>query len=337
MEQTLSQKMETQISDKLADAFESVIRAKNDYYQNNPQAIPQKSTIDSLIKSVALTNSAISGGSSLIPGPWGMLAVVPELILVIRNQIALIYDIGAANGKKDLMSKELTLMVFISAMGTGVGSLLTVKGGTYLVRRASLQVSQKLVALLGGKITQQAIKSSISKWIPGIGAVAMAAWTNYLTRQIGNKAKELFASKIEFEDNIEDVELIKPLDESIIKLGSNEKSNDFYKIKVLTRLMNIDGKVTDEELAFVTSLIENSDIPAEDKITLTSGIMCSDRTLDGLDSVAASPEDSIALLADLTALAKSDSQFHVTEKLYIKQIGKLLNFSETDIEEVLAS
>lgn len=100
MEQTLAQKMEAQITERLGDAFESVIEDKNEYYQSNPKTIPTVSEIDDLISSVALKNSVISGGASLIPGPWGMLAVVPELFLVIKNQIGLIYDITAANGKK---------------------------------------------------------------------------------------------------------------------------------------------------------------------------------------------------------------------------------------------
>lgn len=164
MEQTLSEKMQAQITEKLEDAFETVVKERNDYYQNNPAKIPEKDAVSSLIGSTALTNSAISGGASLVPGPWGMLAVVPELILVIRNQIALIYDIAAANGKEDMMTKELAAMVFVSAMGTSAGGLLAVHGGKYLVKRASLQVFQRIVVILGGKITQQALKSAISKW-----------------------------------------------------------------------------------------------------------------------------------------------------------------------------
>lgn len=336
-EQTLSQKMETQIREKLEDAFDAVVNQKNDYYKNNPQGIPEKNSIKALINSVSLTNSAISGGSSLIPGPWGMLAVVPELVLVIRNQIALIYDIAAANGKKDLMTKELAAMVFASAIGTGVGGLVAVHGSKYLVKRASLQVFQKIVAMLGGKMTQQVLKSTISKWLPGVGALAMAAWTNYMTRQIGSKANEIFSSEIEFEDSIADIELIKPLDEVPVTKNAGSKSVDFYKIKILTNLMKIDGKISEEELAFMSPLIENSDLVIEDKAILIANLMNSERGIEGIDIIANSPSDSISLLADLTALAKVDGQFHITEKLYIKQIGKLLKFSDSDVEEFISA
>ena len=114
---SLSKKMEAQITEKLESAFESVVNQKNEFYQSNPEKIPEIGSVGKLISSAALTNSAVSGGASLIPGPYGMLAVIPEIILVTRNQISLIYDIAAAHGKKDLMTKELAAMVFVSALG----------------------------------------------------------------------------------------------------------------------------------------------------------------------------------------------------------------------------
>lgn len=200
MEKSLSERMQDEVSEKLQGTFDSVIQSKNKHYQENPQDIPGEQMIDYLIKSVSLKNAAISGAASLIPGPWGMLAVVPELVLVIKNQIELIYDIGAAYGKRDVMTKELVLGIFISTMGSSAGSLFVLHGGKYFVKRASLQVFQRLIAILGGRVTQQAIKSAISKWLPGIGAAAMAAWTNYLTRQIGKKAKEILQHDIVLDD-----------------------------------------------------------------------------------------------------------------------------------------
>ena len=333
----LADKMEAELREKLESAFDSVVKQKNEYYQSNPLKVPEKGSVSSLIGSVALANSAISGGASLVPGPWGMLAVVPELVLVIRNQIGLIYDIAAANGQKDVMTKELAAMIFASGMGTSVGGLAVVHGGKYLVKRASLQVFQKIVILLGGKITQQALKSAVSKWLPGVGAVAMAAWTNYMTRQIGKKASEIFSSGIVFEDSITDIELVKPETEEPVFSVKTSTSIDFIKIKTLTILMKIDGKIAEEELAFIAPLIENADVSDDEKSVLISGLTDLDRTLEGIELVAKSPSDAIALLADLVALAKIDNNIHVTEKLFIKQIGKLLHFSETDVDELINS
>lgn len=329
--------MEEQITENLSDAFESVVKQKNEYYQNNPQKIPEIGSTGKLISSTALTNSAISGGASLIPGPYGMLAVVPEIILVTRNQISLIYDIAAAHGKKDLMTKELAAMVFVSAMGSGAGSLLVVHGGKYLVRRTSLRVFQRLITILGGKITQQALKSTISKWLPGVGAAAMAAWTNYLTRQIGKKATEIFSSNIEFEDNIIDIELVEPAENTPSTGGGTSKPNDYYRIQALSNLMKIDGQSDEEELNFLASMIEESDLTTDEKISLISNLSSQETRLEGIEIIATSPSESISLMADMIALSKADGKIHITEKLYIKQIGKMLGFSDSDIDEMISA
>jgi hypothetical protein len=39
----------------------------------------------------------------------------------------------------------------------------------------------------------------------------------------------------------------------------------------------------------------------------------------------------------LIALAKRDGDFHITEKMYIKQVGKLMEFSEGDVAELMLS
>ena len=191
----------------LNSAFDYVIENRSDYYRKNPSNLPQLDSVSGLISSYTRNNAAISGGASLIPGPWGMAAVIPELTLVIRNQIQMVYDIGVANGKQAQLTKELLIGIFLTAMGSSAGSLLTIHGGKILVRRASLQVIQKIIAMLGGRVTQQAIKSSVSKWLPVVGAGAMAAWTGYMTKNIGEKANELFKLEIEDDPQTLDIEL----------------------------------------------------------------------------------------------------------------------------------
>lgn len=193
------------ITEGLEDSFDQVLTNRRDYYKKNPSEIPQLDSVARIINSCTRNNATISGGASLIPGPWGMVAVAPELLVVIRNQIRMIYDIGVAHGKEEKITKELLMGIFITAMGTSAGSLLTIQGGRILVRRASLRAMQKLITMLGGRIAQQAIKSAVSKWLPVVGAAAMAAWTGYMTKQVGKKADEIF--KLEIEDNPETIDI----------------------------------------------------------------------------------------------------------------------------------
>lgn len=337
---SLTEQMETKITDGLQTAFESVLESRNEYYQNNPDKIPGPAAVDALVRAAVTQNAAISGGASLIPGPWGMLAVVPELLLVINNQIKLIYDIGAAHGRKEMITKELLLGVFISAAGSSAGSLLVMQGSKVLVRRASLQVMQKMIALLGGRITQQALKSAISKWLPGIGAAAMAAWTGYLTKQIGDKAREIFQHEIVNDPSTPDIELIKPVvvAESTIEVVGDEADDllEFCKLQVLVDLAKIDGRLAEEELRFIDDAMESNELNTSQRERIRAALDGRSEALQGIDLVAAKPDSAIALLSNMVALANKDADFHITEKLYIRKVGGLLGFSQSDVDEIIA-
>ncbi len=79
------------ISRKLAQylegAFESVLLTRREHFAGGKSVRPSQGDIDGIIKSYANQNAVIAGAANLIPGPWGALTIVPEITLIIRNQI----------------------------------------------------------------------------------------------------------------------------------------------------------------------------------------------------------------------------------------------------------
>ena len=80
--------IENKISDGINSALESVVSGKEEYYSKNP--LPSIGDVKGLISSYSYKNAAISGGAGLIPGLWGMAAAVPEIITIVRNQMAMV-------------------------------------------------------------------------------------------------------------------------------------------------------------------------------------------------------------------------------------------------------
>ena len=78
--------VENKISEGINSALETVVNSREEYYSKNP--LPSIGDVKSLISSYSYKNAAISGGAGLIPGPWGMAAAVPEIIAIVRNQMA---------------------------------------------------------------------------------------------------------------------------------------------------------------------------------------------------------------------------------------------------------
>ncbi|MBW4695429.1 MAG: TerB family tellurite resistance protein [Lyngbya sp. HA4199-MV5] len=340
----VAEKLQTQLTEKMMGLFALVISERSNYFDQNHHEVFDQGSVSSIIHSYSVKNAGISGAASLVPGPFGMLALIPELVSVIHNQLAMIYDIGAAYGKKDDMNKELLVGIFLTALGSGATSVLLMHGSKVLVKRVTLRVFQKVVVLLAGRITQQALKSAISKWLPGVGAVAMAAWTGYMTLQVGKKAEEILSREIELSDEpIEDIPTVnvsaQTLPDPTFEQATYKRSENVAlpKIQTLINLMKVDGAVQPEEKEYVKNILCNAGLKADEIAEVRSVLSTGKNFTVNYSALAGSPDEAIGLLVDLVALAKRDGTFHIAEKIYIKQVGKLLGFSDSDIEETMAT
>ena len=297
----------------LLEAITNVTKNRKKYYEGTER--PSFDKLTSIIKDCSNTNATISGSVGLIPGPYGMAAAVPEITLIIRNQLNMIYDIGVAHGKETHLNNELILGILVGSFGNGAVGLLAIHGQKVMTKRVGQRVIQSVIQVLGGKITQQVAKSMAAKWIPIVGAIAMAGWSKYSTNIIGEKAIEIFSKEIINED-------------------TNELVRELNKIKVISNLMKIDGKKHTRELSYIVSMIDATSLPSSEKKVLQQGI-----EIDSLVSVDYSvfkgyKEESILLLIDLVAIAKIDGEYHMKEQEYIQDIALHLGITNADLEKL---
>jgi len=334
--------LQNKLAESMMGVFELVVSDRSGHFAKHPDEIPDKKSVSSIIVSYSRTNAAISGGAGLVPGPWGMVAVIPEIAAVIRNQLAMIYDVGMAYGKSKVLTKELLAGVLITALGTSAGSLLIMQGSKVLVKRVALRAFQKIIAMLAGKVLQQALKSAIGKWLPVVGAVALAYWSNYLTRQVGKKAIEIFEKEIVLSEEVVEempleTEAVSVRTAAISLAATPGVSPDMPKVQTLVNLMKVDGTIKSEEREYVQTIISNADLTESERVDLTQAIDKSGKFIVDYSAFASSPDDAIGLLVDMVTLAKRDGTFHITEKMFVKQVGKLLGFSDNDIDEIMVT
>ena len=331
----MKENIEKKISEGIENAVGMVINEREKHYANN--SAPTKDMIQKMVSNYSNANAAISGGTGLIPGPLGMAATVPEIILIIRNQLTMVYDIAKANGHNEI-TKELMLGVFINAMGNATGNLLIVHGQRIVVKRVGARALQKIIVILGGKITQQAAKSMAAKWIPIAGAAAMAAWSKYSTNKIGTKAVEIFSKEVVLEDNE-----VQDLDLQIISTETVEESNidnsviDKLKIRTFINLIKVDGKIDDREIELLENLMDKFELDSNDKIELISEINSKNKINIDYSILKGNSQEILYLLIDLVAIAKADGEVHITEKLFIKEVAKSLDFDLNDLNLLFES
>lgn len=331
------------LTEKLEGLFSGVIAEREYFYKHNPKEVPRQQDVQAIMDRFAAQNALVSGAIGLVPGPLGMAAAIPELIMVFRNQLRMVYDIGMAFGKEEVITKELLIGIFSSSVGVGGVGLVTMHGSKVLVRRASLRVIQRIIAFLGGKITQKALKSMIAKYLPGIGALGMAAYSRYTTKAMGEKAVEVFSRDIELckDDELTDIDSLGiDLEDDSTEATPASPPESAHNIQVaqilvLCNLMKADGVARPEEIEFIQRIISELSLDEETQNLLNETLKTDKQSAIDFSIFERSPGFSVALLSSMVALANHDGEFHITEKLYIKQVGKLLGFEKSDIEELI--
>ena len=315
------------LSGQLLGVFDGAAEAQRRRFEAHPETRPQASEVDGIISYYSNLNAGISGALSLVPGPLGMAAAIPEILLVIRNQVKMVYEIGVAYDKDEVLTRELLLGITMSAAGVGTIGLVAMHGSKVIVKRASLRVLQKMVGLLAGKITQQVLKSMVAKWVPFLGAAAIAVWTRYTTASIGRTAKQVLQLDITVEhDDVADHDMV------VEPAGLEERI--FQKILVLSNLAKADGHVADVERAFIMVIIDNAPLTPDERETLRTRAAAPD--LQSVDLTVFKEDDAVALLMDLVALANQDGVLHSAEKLYIRHIARKLPLQLEDVESLLS-
>jgi uncharacterized tellurite resistance protein B-like protein len=321
--------IQEKLSQGISDAIEKVSNEREEHYRNYSN--PSKDEISKIIQSCGNKNAVISGGAGMIPGPWGMAASVPEISAVIKNQMIMIYDIAKAYGYEKV-EKELIIAVLFGAVGNAATNLVVIQGQKIMAKRVGARALQNIIKILGGKITQQMAKSMAAKWLPVAGAIAMASWSKYSTHKIGNKAIEVFSKDIEFQSD-ETLEI--NVQNLVVENTGSGNNTSKVKIEILINLMKIDGNIDEKEVKHIQNFIEKSNLSNEDEIQLIEQLGRSDKIKVDYSVFKDNQEDSLYLLIDLIALSKVDKNFHVTEKMFIKNVAKIIDFNEEDLAELI--
>lgn len=148
----------------------------------------------------AVKAAAAAGTLALPPGPLGWVTILPEMVAVWKIQAQMVADIAAFYGKNGSVTQEQMLYcLFKHTASQAVRDLVIRVGERMLVKRASLRMLQAVVQRVGVKLTQRVIAKGVSRWLPVVGALGVAAYAYYDTAQVAKVATELFEKDIDIE------------------------------------------------------------------------------------------------------------------------------------------
>jgi len=151
------------------------------------------------ITSAAAAQAAVVAGTLALPlGPLGWLTVLPELIAVWRIQVQMVADIAALHGRSATLTREHMLYcMFRHTAAQAVRDLAVRVGDRLLVRPASIGLLQQIAQRIGIHLTQRVVRKGLSRWLPIVGALGVAAYAYHDTAQVSRVAVDLFSGDMD--------------------------------------------------------------------------------------------------------------------------------------------
>jgi hypothetical protein len=155
-----------------------------------------------IIRRAALKAAGTSGTLALPPGPWGMLTVLPDLVALWKIQAQMVADIAGAYGQTALLSPEqLLYCLFQQTASQAVRDLVVRLGDRLAIRRVPQRVLRRALRQIGLKMAQRLAGRTVSRWLPVVGALGVAAYAYRDTVRVGHTAIALFSREVAREDD----------------------------------------------------------------------------------------------------------------------------------------
>jgi hypothetical protein len=142
----------------------------------------------------AAAKAGLAAGALALPlGPLGWLTLLPELATVWRLQAALVVDIAAVHGHPPPPPELVLQCLFQHTGGHALREVLAQAGERGLVQLATSPLGRLLAARLGAMVLKRLAGRGLARWVPVAGALGLAAWAAWDTRQVARNAQAAFS------------------------------------------------------------------------------------------------------------------------------------------------
>jgi hypothetical protein len=314
----------TKIQGELGNKFFGILNNTfDDRLKNVTNSALSQTDVDELIKSYSQKNMLIAAASSIVPGPLGVFSAIPELVLTLGNQMAMIYDTGCAFDKENFLNKDVLVDIPIAAFG-GDTDLAALQSSAVDLMDSPVEVLTDKAFALGESMLERTLKKSVIKFVPVGGSMIMALFAQRSTKKIAKTSKSFF-------DN---AKVLVSKDLTISKETANLL--ELEKIKACIDLIDSDNDIDDGEIQFIQPMIEGSDLPVDKKKQLLKEAQSLDSQLIiNYNVFRAHPEETDDFVADLIILGNRDGAMKEAEKNYILEFCEKADFEKEEALEMM--
>jgi uncharacterized protein (DUF697 family) len=125
-----------------------------------------------------------------------MLTVLPDLIAIWRIQAQMVSDIAGLYGKEvELTRAHMVYCLFRHATSQVARDVVVRAGERMVIRQVSGGALKSVLTSVGMSVTQRVAGTVASRWLPVIGAAAVAGYAYFDTLQVAKTAISLLETR----------------------------------------------------------------------------------------------------------------------------------------------
>jgi len=179
----------------VVDAIENVVSGVPESRERSvedPDAAARR-----LARKAAGRAAALSGALALPPGVFGLLTVLPDLVAIWRIQAQLVSDISGLYGKQMELTRTHMLYCLFRHAASQLARDVAVRAGERLViRQLSSGALRSVLSSIGISVTQRIAGTAASRWLPIVGAAAVAGYAYFDTLQVAKTAVRMLEGTV---------------------------------------------------------------------------------------------------------------------------------------------
>jgi len=178
------------LAGSIADAIEDLIARVPPSREHSADA---PGAVAKIIARKAATRAAtLSGALALPPGVFGLLTVLPDLVAIWRIQAQMVADLAGLFGKEMQLTRTHMLYCLFRHASSQLARDVAVRAGQrFMVTQLSSGALRSLLTSIGVSISQRVAGTAASRWVPVIGAAAVAGYAYFDTLQVAKTAVKL--------------------------------------------------------------------------------------------------------------------------------------------------
>ena len=179
----------------IVDAIEGIVAYVP---ASREHAVDAPATAARMLARKAATRAAVlSGALALPPGVLGMLTVLPDLIAIWRIQAQMVSDIAGLYGKQmELTRTHMLYCLFRHATSQLARDVAVRAGERFVIQQLSGGALRSVLSSVGISVTQRVAGTTASRWVPVVGAAAVAGYAYFDTLQVARTAVRMLEGVI---------------------------------------------------------------------------------------------------------------------------------------------